>query len=227
MIDGGNEFDCECGQFAHMGLLCSHVLKVLDFIRAKEIAAKHIVKRWTKDARDILPAHLAQYQKDGMQNNSFTYRHFTMYMHAMELVRLDDTSVEAYNRLMDLFKSNLSVMLPYTEIRDGLGLEDRLADKGCVVNQPNRLDGLLAPAKRKEMGRPTTSRGKAPYEGLSKRTRFCTICRRQGHKRTTCPDRGDIRKQPRKPARCKNCGVEGHRRNNCTKAMELRIAGGM
>ena len=28
MLDGGNEFDCECGQFAHMGLLCSHVLKV-------------------------------------------------------------------------------------------------------------------------------------------------------------------------------------------------------
>lgn len=25
---GGGEFDCECGQFAHMGLLCCHVLKV-------------------------------------------------------------------------------------------------------------------------------------------------------------------------------------------------------
>ena len=53
-----------------------------------------------------------------------------MYMHAMELVRLGDTSFEAYNRLMELFKSNLTVMLPYTEVRDGLGLEDRLADRG-------------------------------------------------------------------------------------------------
>lgn len=44
MLDEGNEFECECGQFAHMGLLCRHVLKVLDFIRAKEIPAKHIVK---------------------------------------------------------------------------------------------------------------------------------------------------------------------------------------
>lgn len=57
----------------------------------------------------------------------------------------------------------------------------------------NRLEGLTAPAKRKEMGHPTTSREKAPYEGLSKRTRFCMICRKQGHKRTTCPDRGDYR----------------------------------
>ena len=29
VIEGGEEFDCECGQFAHMGLLCSHILKVI------------------------------------------------------------------------------------------------------------------------------------------------------------------------------------------------------
>ena len=28
VLAGGQEFDYECGQFAHMGLLCSHVLKV-------------------------------------------------------------------------------------------------------------------------------------------------------------------------------------------------------
>lgn len=88
------------------------------------------MKTWTRDAHDILPPHLIQYQKDSMQNNPFSYRNFTMYMHAMELVRLGDTSFEAYNRLMELFKSNLTVMLPYTEVRDGLGLEDRLADRG-------------------------------------------------------------------------------------------------
>ncbi|KAI4998298.1 hypothetical protein ZWY2020_053640 [Hordeum vulgare] len=132
MLDGGEEFECECGQFAHMGLLCSHVLKVLDYICAKEIPAKHIVKRWTKDARDVLPAHLVQYQKDSMQNNPFSYRHFAMYMHAMELVRLGDTSVEAYNQLMDLFKSNLSVMMPYAENRDGLGLEDMIMTKEAL-----------------------------------------------------------------------------------------------
>ena len=108
-----------------------------------------------------------------------------MYMHAMELVRLGDTSVEVYNRLMDLFKSNLSVMLSYTEIRDGLVRDGLQIEKGAVVNQSNPmivvreqnhsgqqamadfgetdsmsrtsncLDRLLAPAKRKEMGRPT------------------------------------------------------------------------
>lgn len=38
----GEEFDCECGQFAHMVFLYSHVLKVLAFIRVTEIPKKHI-----------------------------------------------------------------------------------------------------------------------------------------------------------------------------------------
>lgn len=36
--------------------------------------------------------------------------------------------------------------------------------------------------KRKEMGRSTTSREKVTYYGLSKKTTFCTIFRRQGTK---------------------------------------------
>lgn len=206
----------ECGLFAQMGLLCSHVLKVLDFIRVTEIPKRHILKRWTRDARDILPPHLSQYQKDNAQKNPFSCRHFNMYMHAMDLVRMGDASVEAYEHIMSLFKNCAAEMKPFTEIRDGLGLEDRLAENGDVVNQiqpqvvvvaagermqsvvgnddtnsanesGNMLAGLLPPAKRKEMGRPTTSREKAPYEGSSKRTRFCTICRHQGHKADNLP----------------------------------------
>ena len=87
------------------------------------------------------------------------------------------------------------------------------------------LAGLFPPAKHKENGRPNTSREKALYEGLSKGTRFCSICRQQGHKRTTCPDRGDAPKPVRKPARGKNCGIEGRRWNNCNKVGDLRMIG--
>lgn len=86
MLDRGNEFECKCGKFEHMGLLCNHVLKVLDFVCAKEIPTKHIVKRWRQDTQDILPAHLSQYQKGSIRHNPSSYRHFTVYMHAMELV---------------------------------------------------------------------------------------------------------------------------------------------
>ena len=144
-----------------------------------------------------------------------------------------DTLGEAYNfynlysweKGSCLIKNCMIEMQPFAEVRDGLGSEDMIAENGDVINQllvqtaiaaasgdatiGSRLVVLLAPKKRKEMGRPTTSREKAPYEGLSKRTRFCAICRRQGQKRTTCPDRGDISKPVRKLARCKDHGIEG------------------
>ncbi|XBH55149.1 hypothetical protein VPH35_077292 [Triticum aestivum] len=177
-----------------------------------------------------------------------------MYMHAMELVRMGDASVKAYEKFMCLIKNCMVEMQPFAEIRDGLELEDMIVEHGDVVNQQapqvamvaasggagmgtvnddatsanesgNRLSGQLAPKKRKEMGRPSTSREKASYEGLSKRPRFCTICRGQGDKRTTCPDRGDAPEPVRKPSRCKYCGIEGHRRNNCHKVGDLRLAG--
>lgn len=77
--------------------------------------------------------------------------------------------------------------------------------------------------KRKEMGRSTTNREKVTYYGLSKKTTFCTIFRRQGHEGTMCPDCGDVPKQARRRARCKNCGVKVHCRNNCNNAAELRL----
>jgi hypothetical protein len=76
----------------------------------------------------------------------------------------------------------------------------------------------IAPANcKRTSGRPTTSRDKAPYEEKTKRSRFCTICRKEGHKCTTCPDRGDIPKAPRKEPKCTKCGVIGYRRNVCGK----------
>jgi hypothetical protein len=121
-------------------------MQVLDFIRVTEIPKKHILKRWTKDARDILPPHLVQYQRDHAQQKQFSYKHFNMYMHAMELVRMGDSSVEAYDHLLSLFRKRAAEMKPFTEIRNGLGLEDRLADNGDVLNQIQSEGAVVAAA---------------------------------------------------------------------------------
>lgn len=233
VVDDGQLFECECGLFEHMGVLYCHALKVMDYLGIEELPSRHILKRWTRDARDILPVHLQIYQNDQAASRSFTYRHSTLFIKALELVLLGDASVAAYERLDSIMTESLAVMAPYDDNRDGLGLEDRPAaapisnglelvpaDRGTDgLDNMNGLCGLAAPLKMRA-GRPTTSRDRAPYElngGLSKRTRFCTICKLSGHKRTTCPMRGNAPKQPRKPGRCRNCGLTGHRRNTCTR----------
>lgn len=65
---------------------------VLDFLGTDQIPAKHILKRWTKDARDMLPDHLAHLQKDRVSVNSITFRHSNLYTHALEVARLGDAN---------------------------------------------------------------------------------------------------------------------------------------
>uniref|UniRef100_A0A8R7UK73 Protein FAR1-RELATED SEQUENCE n=1 Tax=Triticum urartu TaxID=4572 RepID=A0A8R7UK73_TRIUA len=38
-------FNCECGQFNHTGMLCSHVLRVMEILHLEEIPKHHILKR--------------------------------------------------------------------------------------------------------------------------------------------------------------------------------------
>lgn len=95
-----------------------------------EIPKMHIVKRWTKEARDILPEHLQHYQRDNIGATTLTFRHNQMYVQALELVRLGDASVKAYETLMVLFNQALVLMAPFDMARDGLGLEDCVNSNG-------------------------------------------------------------------------------------------------
>ncbi|KAK9096091.1 hypothetical protein Sjap_021588 [Stephania japonica] len=45
-----NEVTCSCKKFEFVGILCSHILKVLERRDIKLIPSQYILKRWTKDA---------------------------------------------------------------------------------------------------------------------------------------------------------------------------------
>jgi hypothetical protein len=54
------------------------------------IPEAHIMKRWTRDARDVLPADLKVYQKNQSNMHSMTFRHRLMYLDALGLVKKGD-----------------------------------------------------------------------------------------------------------------------------------------
>ena len=75
---------------------------------------------------------------DHASSRSFTYRHLTLYMQVVQLMRLGDASAEAYDRLTELFRNDLVVMLPNNEKRDSVDLEDMPeAGKDVTVDAGN------------------------------------------------------------------------------------------
>ncbi|KAM3390486.1 hypothetical protein ACQJBY_012210 [Aegilops geniculata] len=147
MIDGGARFERECVLFEHMGMLCHHVLKIMDNIGMTENTKRHIVKRRTKYPRDILPDHLKHYRLDQINNTSLTFRHNRMYIRALELVRLGDVSVGAYETLMRLLDQAMPVMDPFDKCRDRLGL-GRLDNNNVADTDGERAGGSVCEDER-------------------------------------------------------------------------------
>ena len=128
-----------------------------------------------------------------------------MYMQALECVVLGDNNVECYEVFMTMMQDVHSTLLPLSVDKDGLGRAEREKQQLLVASPPegsiqanagedadngdadSNCSGLGVHQKKRQRGRPTTIRDKAPYENHLKRSRFCTICRMQGHKCTTCP----------------------------------------
>ncbi|XP_037427472.1 protein FAR1-RELATED SEQUENCE 5-like [Triticum dicoccoides] len=109
-------------------------MHVMDHIGVQEIPKRHILKRWTKDARDILPQHIAHFQKGQAANQSFTLRSLTLYLYAMELVRIGDSSVASYELVLSKIKDLIIEASPLAENRDGLGIEDKIAAEASKKN---------------------------------------------------------------------------------------------
>lgn len=118
-------YSCQCGLFEHMGMVCCHIIKVMIVLDVKTLPKHHIMKRWTVDARDILPDHLKHYQKDMGPLESPTYRHSALYVTALDLVRMGDTDVQSYDFVMKHLKDGLKMVVPFCEKGDGMSVLDK------------------------------------------------------------------------------------------------------
>ncbi|KAK1615385.1 hypothetical protein QYE76_020902 [Lolium multiflorum] len=121
----GSYYTCECGRFEHMGMICCHILKVLITKNVRKIPDKHIMKRWTVDARDILPDHIKHYQKDMGPPEAITFRHSAMYITALELVHMGDTNPDAFECVMSGLCELKQKAVALCDVNDGKSIVEK------------------------------------------------------------------------------------------------------
>ncbi|XP_047059651.1 protein FAR1-RELATED SEQUENCE 5-like [Lolium rigidum] len=111
-------FKCECVMYEHMGMLCSHALRVMISLGITEIPASHIMRRWTRDAYRDMPAHLMIYQNDSPAMKSTSFRHSALYRTAIEIVQMADTNPESYEVAMSHFLDAMPILSETSKIKD-------------------------------------------------------------------------------------------------------------
>lgn len=89
-------------------MVCSYALKVM-----------------IRDARDILPPEYLHYQKDHGPLKYSSRLHNTLYLLALNVVKLGDSNVEAYALAMEKIRDVKVLVERVAAVRDGLGLSER------------------------------------------------------------------------------------------------------
>ncbi|XP_047079695.1 protein FAR1-RELATED SEQUENCE 5-like [Lolium rigidum] len=98
-VEGGERFQCDCGLFGHFGIMCGHVIRLMIHLGLNQIPNFHIMKRWTKSARDILGPNV-EGPSDTEVSLPKSFRHNIMYVSALELVKMGDLGESRYRIVM-------------------------------------------------------------------------------------------------------------------------------
>lgn len=168
----------------------------------------YVMKRWTRDARDILPDHIKNYQRDSDIGVSKTFRHNILYVRALQVVKEGNLSVSLFNhavqKLLSLEKELKAMAASESETSQPstkIGNSKAASQKPNVPNfsdvQPADHVIALYPEKRPSRGRPKSKRMKSVVErAVEKSKDACSVCGSEDHFTEDCeclklPDQND------------------------------------
>jgi hypothetical protein len=137
---------CSCKKFEFMGLLCCHVLKILDLRDIKELPPHYILKRWRKDAQSESPENYGFAAIDEDPKFSLSKRYNTLYRNLYKIAAKASESVEAYAFL----ESQYEQLVEQVEVL----LQAKLHDKSSLStvlkgNQPNLLNSEVSSSEHR------------------------------------------------------------------------------
>uniref|UniRef100_A0A0A9GC20 Protein FAR1-RELATED SEQUENCE n=1 Tax=Arundo donax TaxID=35708 RepID=A0A0A9GC20_ARUDO len=95
-----SRYSCECGLYNHFGILCCHALLVMVQKGVTEIPDVHIMKRWTRAARENLAEHLLPHQEASIQRHSQALRHSVLENTVKDVVSLAESDAADFEYAM-------------------------------------------------------------------------------------------------------------------------------
>ncbi|XP_043705344.1 protein FAR1-RELATED SEQUENCE 5-like [Telopea speciosissima] len=105
--------ECSCRKFETYGILCCHVLKVLDVLEIKCIPEKYILRRWTRAAKDILveDSKGKEVMEDVQLSRTQSLRHLMpKYVKLVNQASNTDAGFEMANISVDILAKELATL---------------------------------------------------------------------------------------------------------------------
>ncbi|XP_042491887.1 protein FAR1-RELATED SEQUENCE 5-like isoform X2 [Macadamia integrifolia] len=180
------EVCCSCRMFEFMGLVCKHVLKVLQMVDRDSIPSKYILFRWTKEARCGLPVdYIPEFSPA-----TITTRSLCGVSHAVKnMMAMACSSQECCEVAMGTLQGLTEKLATMVQNATGVGVGDSTigTQKSTVESMPEAHKDLNMPPPSVNHDWPSQAHHKPPMEqSIGKGKNRCSICRSIGHNKNKC-----------------------------------------
>ncbi|XP_077246394.1 protein FAR1-RELATED SEQUENCE 5-like [Tasmannia lanceolata] len=183
-VSEGVNATCECAMFETAGILCKHILRIMDMRRLGSIPQRYLLNRWTIGARYQVNSFASTTIGDGDEVTSFERWCITSRVHKV----LDEHPRK--KSILKKMEEDLNVWVAECE-EAKKDKESVLESSGSQVQSNYPLEiHIHDPQVVRTKGRPkNATRFKSPLEASQsqpKQQRTCKKCGEKGHYATTC-----------------------------------------
>jgi hypothetical protein len=146
MVDKINErVSCNYKGFEYEGLLCAHIIKVMQYICMSCLPFKYILKRWTRDANASTKRSIGERSMDrGGSSEVKSARFAAIKSELMELSEMGIMSLEAFTYLKNLISEGKKKLISMVIEEEGEGSEaafevsTKAADTNLATGVPSQ-----------------------------------------------------------------------------------------
>ncbi|KAJ3692044.1 hypothetical protein LUZ60_012394 [Juncus effusus] len=187
---------CSCKKFEFDGLICPHVLKVMNYLKIHYILSRYILTRWTKNAKRGSTVYNSRKILRGESSESKTLRFKSLSSKVTKILSEGSRFFETFevaSEKIDTFTDEL--MLLNQSIENG---KNKIDDEGQINKGSNIVEEEIRddfqskdPVESQCKGKRKPQRWKPSYEKKPGHQRRCGKCGKLGHYFTTCKEGKD------------------------------------
>lgn len=132
---------CICCSFQMIGILCRHILSVLNFLEIYEIPAHYIFDRWRKDYKSI---HVMPCFSNDLGANGSTERYDNLYKHCLKFIEVGASSDGLYEYALKILNEGTHELLANDPMTSDIQprICNPFSDKRFIGNESDEIYDL-------------------------------------------------------------------------------------
>ncbi|KAF8393992.1 hypothetical protein HHK36_020194 [Tetracentron sinense] len=170
-------FKCTCSLFETVGIPCSHITTIMKVEQLTKLPNSIIMTRWTKMAKGGTSSGGGDMYRAPDSPKTIRHRNLLNACNHLSLVAVE--SEESYDDTMCIISQQMKRVCMNEDV------SEQEENRESPINK--NVDAIRDPVRVRTKGQPC----KRLKSHLEKKKRRCSLCRKEGHTRPKCPNKGD------------------------------------